>query len=188
MSKEKTVGQIVAENYQAARVFRSFRLDFCCGGNKTVREACAEKGVDINNVETALASIDQTHTDQRNNYNEWRLDFLIDYIVNNHHAYVRATSPEINFYLKKVIAVHGSHHREVIEIGHLFDQLQEKMRSHMKKEEAVLFPYINELLANENTDDPLVERPQFGMAAGPIAVNEVEHEKVWRSDESNSGP
>lgn len=28
----RTIGQIVAENYQTAKLFTTFDMDFCCGG------------------------------------------------------------------------------------------------------------------------------------------------------------
>ncbi len=47
MVKEKTIGQIVADDIRTANVFKKYGLDFCCGGGVTVQSACAESGVDI---------------------------------------------------------------------------------------------------------------------------------------------
>ena len=74
-----------AQNHKA-QVFKKYGLDFCCGGKKTVKEACAEKGIDVTKVEQELQSADKNNfTSRPIPYNEWSLDFLADYIVNTHH-------------------------------------------------------------------------------------------------------
>ena len=30
----KTIGEIVAEDYRTAKIFESYKIDFCCNGNK----------------------------------------------------------------------------------------------------------------------------------------------------------
>ena len=43
---DETLGEIAAKDSRKAEVFKKYGLDFCCGGKKTVKEACAEKGLD----------------------------------------------------------------------------------------------------------------------------------------------
>lgn len=175
--KERTIGQIVAEDYRTAQVFRSFGLDFCCGGNKTVKEACTKKGVDPQKVQKALENLDSDSNGQHN-YNDWSLDFLIDYIVNNHHAFVRSKLPEVEFYARKVAKVHGERHPELIEIYQLFMKLKDEISDHLDKEEQVLFPYVKELVKAENGGFSLKDQPHFGTAANPVAMMEAEHEEA----------
>lgn len=175
--KELTVGQIVAEDYRTAQVFRSFGLDFCCGGNKSVEEACSRKGVDLNEVNAALEGLNNTGSNQ-SNYNEWSLDFLIDYIVNNHHSFVRSKLPEIEFYANKVAKVHGERHPELVEIYQLFMKLKDEITDHLNKEEQILFPYVKELVEAEEENYTLADRPHFGTAANPVAMMEAEHEEA----------
>ncbi|MFW5947406.1 MAG: DUF542 domain-containing protein [Gemmatimonadota bacterium] len=51
---ERTVGQMVAKDYRRASVFRTFGIDFCCGGGRSVRSACEEAGVEYGVVAAAL--------------------------------------------------------------------------------------------------------------------------------------
>ncbi len=172
--KEQTIGQIVSEDYRTAQVFRNYGLDFCCGGNKTIEEACAKKDLDPQEVRTALQNV-TAEQNGRENYNEWSLDFLIDYIVENHHKFVRNKLPEIGAYAKKVAKVHGGRHEELKEIYYEFTKLHGEMLNHLNKEEEILFPYIKQLVEDEkNGEKP--DSPDFGMAANPISMMEQEHD------------
>ncbi|MDR8390684.1 iron-sulfur cluster repair di-iron protein [Aliifodinibius sp. S!AR15-10] len=173
--KNQTIGQLVAEDYRTAQVFRSFNLDFCCGGNKTVKEACNDSGVDYQEVKQALRQLDEKQNGAKDNYNEWSLDFLIDYIVNNHHKFSRNKLPEIGAYTKKVASVHGENHPELKQIYHEFTMLHGEMINHLDKEEEILFPYVKQLVeAKQQGRKP--DRPDFGEAADPIAMMEQEHD------------
>src|SRR5262249_36167832 len=52
-----TVGEIVATDFRAARVFEQFGIDFCCGGRQSVAEACESVAVDPQIVERALRAL-----------------------------------------------------------------------------------------------------------------------------------
>ena len=104
---EETLGQIAAKDLRKAAIFKKYGIDFCCGGKKTVKEICAEKGLDVTKIEQELQQADKVFTARPVPYNEWKLDFLADYIVNTHHSYVKNTLPEIVGYATKVASVHG---------------------------------------------------------------------------------
>ncbi len=142
---QKPVGQIVAEDYRAAQVLRSHGLDFCCGGGKPLAEACKSKQIDVESVITELKAINMDDN-VGDNYNEWDLDFLADYIVNTHHSYVLKMLPELNFYAEKVARVHGERYDHLYDVLQRIRLLTEEMRAHLKKEEEELFPQIKELV------------------------------------------
>lgn len=180
MLEERTVGQIVTDDYRSAQVFRNFGLDFCCGGNKTIEEACTKKSVDPQKVYKALQALDPNNSEKQHNYNEWSLDFLVDYIVNNHHNFTRDKLPEIGVYAKKVAKVHGDRYEELKEIYNEFTMLHTKIFNHLDKEERILFPYIKNLVeAEQNGEEP--ETPDFGMAENPISMMEEEHDEAGSS-------
>lgn len=180
MLKERTVGQIVTEDYRSAQVFRNFGLDFCCGGNMTIEEACTKKEIDPQKVREALRSLDEKNGEKQHNYNEWSLDFLVDYIVNNHHKYTRSKLPEIGIYAKKVAKVHGERHEELKEIYYEFTMLHTEIFNHLDKEERILFPYIKKLVEAEKSGEQ-PDTPEFGMAANPISMMEEEHDEAGTS-------
>lgn len=147
---KKPVGDIVAEDYRTAQVLRSYGLDFCCGGGKTLERACSAKKIEIDEVISELEAL-KNEAGSEHNYNEWSLDFLADYIVNNHHAFVRKMLPELAFYAEKVSRVHGDRDPELNEIRDLVYILQKEMMAHLQKEEDDLFPQIKELVRDSKT-------------------------------------
>lgn len=174
--KERTVGNIVAEDYRTAGVFKKFGLDFCCGGGKPLIEACERKGVNIDELMEELDAL-STENNSDQNYNEWALDFLADYIINQHHGFVRSKLPEIKAYAQKVAKVHGRTYPELNTMLEVFSELHDELLSHMDKEEEVLFPYIKKLTVAEKSGKA-IEKPHFGTVANPVRMMEDEHEEA----------
>lgn len=173
--ENKTVAEVVSENIKTAHIFKKYGIDFCCGGGMTIEKACEKKNVDYPTLKNELLNVDETPKEY--NYNSWKLDFLIDHILNVHHAYVEEAIPLILQYSKRVAEVHGHHYSEVIEINKLFAKAADELMSHMKKEEIVLFPYIKNLLFHKSVVKPL-NLPPFKTISNPIEMMESEHESA----------
>ena len=177
---DETLGQIAAKDLRKAEVFKKYGLDFCCGGKKTVKEACAEKGLDVTKIEQELQQADKILSSRPVPYNDWNLDFLADYIVNTHHSYIKKILPDLVAYSAKVTSVHGQQHSELFKINKLVTEVNAELSDHMMKEEKILFPYIKELaLADKNHQAPQASR--FGTVQNPINMMEMEHEAVGKS-------
>jgi regulator of cell morphogenesis and NO signaling len=176
---DETLGEIAAKDLRKAEVFKKYGLDFCCGGKKTVKEACAEKGLDVTKIEQELQNSDKTSFTARPlPYNDWNLDFLADYIVNTHHSYVTKSIPDIRNYAAKVAKVHGDNHPELLRINQLAQEVCDEMSSHMVKEETVLFPYVKELVAAKKNGNAKVKFGGLDTVETPINMMEMEHEVV----------
>jgi regulator of cell morphogenesis and NO signaling len=173
--KDETLGQIAAKDLRKAEMFKKYGLDFCCGGKKTVKQACSEKGLDVTKIEQELQQADKNPITRPLPYGDWSLDFLADYIVNTHHSYVKKALPEIREYAAKVAQVHGSNHPELPAVQQLVEEVARELTSHMLKEEKVLFPYIKDLVAADNNEKPL-QAAHFGTVQNPINMMEMEHE------------
>ncbi len=173
---KKTVAEIVSDNYKSADVFKKYGIDFCCGGGVSVAEICKRKNLVYSEVEKELLAID-SQVPTSHDFNNWELDFLIDYIINTHHKYVSENIPLITQYAVKVARVHGQNHPENIEINTLFHEAANELIAHMQKEENILFPYIKSIVKakNENMKMP---SPPFGTVQNPIRMMEHEHENV----------
>lgn len=139
---DKTVGEIVADDYRTAAVFETFGLDFCCGGKVPLAAACAEKGVSLAAMTKALAAARSAPAGRRLDFAAWEPPFLVDYIINTHHAFLKERTSPIAACARKVAAVHGTRHPEVIEIARIFDGIAVDMAAHLREEEDVFFPAV----------------------------------------------
>jgi regulator of cell morphogenesis and NO signaling len=148
--KEATIGQIVADDFRAAELFKRVGIDFCCGGNKSVAKACAEKNLDADQLMIELGELSIMKSGQVHDFKNWKVDFLADYIVNTHHQYVLKNLPELEFYTQKIARVHGDTHLELVKVAELFSDINRELLQHLGKEEEVLFPAIKEIL-NSNS-------------------------------------
>lgn len=171
----KTIAEIVKENFKTAAVFEKYNLDFCCRGNKLLDEACKEKDLDTSKVVNELVDLKNGSSSSDNKYTEWELDFLVDYIVNNHHHYVKQMIPVISAHTNKVASVHGENHPETIEIAKKFSVVYKELKQHMMKEEEILFPFIKQLVKFKKQKSA-AEAPYFGSVRNPIRMMELEHQ------------
>jgi len=173
-----TIGQIAAKDLRKAEVFKKYGIDFCCGGKKTVREACAEKGIDATKVEQELQQpVQGAVTSGTLNYDEWNLGFLADYIVNTHHNYVRKYLPEITGYAKKVAKVHGDKHPELIQINNLVETVNKELSEHLADEENKIFPLVKEIVKTKDTGAAYTRKGNNSFAY-LVKATEEEHESV----------
>lgn len=169
--EQKPIGEIVAEDYRTAFVFKNFGLEYCCGGKKTLASACASKNIDVDELLREIATATE-HRAEENRYNEWSPSFLIDYIVNNHHKYVQEKLPFLLFLAGKVARVHGYEQPELIKMNQLVNDLNDEMINHLTKEEKHTFPLIKQLeingISSINEDFLISELEDEHKAAGAI--------------------
>jgi len=170
----QTVRDIASENPAAVRVFEKYGIEYCCGGQVPLTEACAAKGVNIDELIAALESAVPSAPGEK----EWAKESLADlaaYIVSTHHAYVNREMPRLNELAAKVVSRHGDTRSELAGIQAKLGELGEEMTAHQGKEEVVLFPYIGKLerFAAGNGAKP---RNCFGTIANPIAMMTKDHD------------
>jgi len=169
-----TVGDVVARRPVLSRMFEQANIDYCCGGGRTLEEACRERGID---PPAFLAALEHTAapvgTGQEIDVLTMSLTDLADHVERTHHAYLRSELPQLDRMTEKVASVHGEKDSRLRGVRDVFVALSEEFFSHMMKEERILFPMIRELDASEDA-------PAFhcGTLAGPIRRMEMEHEEV----------
>ncbi|MDF2449072.1 MAG: hemerythrin [Bacteroidota bacterium] len=182
-STEPTIGELVAKDFRKAEIFKKYNLDFCCGGKKTIAQACQEKKVDPMALENELSKLDTLSSTPTQNFDEWEPGFLVDYIINTHHSYVKKSIPILLEFNAKVARVHGGSHPEVVEIANKFNEAAEELSGHMCKEEQILFPYIKQL-SQAKLNNQSHAHAAFDTIQNPIDMMEHEHDVVGRLFES----
>ena len=150
--KQTKIGDIVTKDFRAAEVFKKAGIDFCCGGSQSLEDACRDKKLDVAEIESELSKLENSEPGSSYKFNEWKLDFLCDYIVNTHHQTVMNLLPELTFYTQKIAEVHGDNHPELPEIANIFAQVDTELRQHLRNEEEVLFPAIREVLKTNSAE------------------------------------
>jgi regulator of cell morphogenesis and NO signaling len=168
-----TLRSIALEEPATIRVFESFHLDYCCGGNRPLAEACAEKGLDVETVLAALTgSVGQEAAAA--DFSQATPVALIRHIVSTHHAYVRAELPRLLPMAGKAAAKHGPNHPELIQVEKQLQQLAGELLAHLDKEEIILFPHIEALAAMR--DGGAAPHACFPTVESPIQAMVHEHE------------
>ena len=175
ISPESSVGEVVKLNFKTASVFQKNNIDFCCGGDKTISEACTNAGLDTDQLIDQLEIIAEQIDPDSQYINGLSLEELSNYIIKRHHSYVRESIPAIKKNLEKICQVHGEHHPELFEINRLFTETSGNLIMHMQKEELMLFPFIRRLEISFGNGSPLPQSP-FGPVSNPISAMLAEHQ------------
>jgi regulator of cell morphogenesis and NO signaling len=175
-----TLSQIVTKNFRAAGIFEKYSLDFCCKGNKLFSDACIEKNLNEAEILSEIQNTEAAADNSSLRAVEWDLDFLVDYIINNHHKYVRNSIPLISAHAEKVASKHGDNHPETIEINKIFLRVSKDLKQHLMKEEEILFPFIKYLVKTDR-QKLRAERSYFGTILNPVNMMEAEHRSAGES-------
>ena len=165
-----TLAEAVDAFPQVARQFERRGLDYCCGGARTVSDACAQIGVDPQEI---VAELSEATTTSVAEWTTMSADVLVDHIEATHHRYLWAELPRVSALVDKIVAVHGVRHPELVEVALCFSQVHADLEPHLLKEERVLFPMIRELATSSGI-------PAFhcGSLRNPISVMLSEHDAV----------
>jgi regulator of cell morphogenesis and NO signaling len=175
---EKTVREFALENSSATRVFEKLGIDYCCGGNKSLEEACRAVNLHLEEVQNALAAAEQqSKTAVAGDMQSGPLADLIAHIQSKHHQYVREEIARLGPLFEKVCGVHGKNHPELLHIQAIFSSLAQELTAHLMKEEMVLFPYVARMEERRIAGEPALPAP-FGTVANPAAMMEREHDSA----------
>ena len=168
-----TVGAWVTEHPQTSRVFESLQLDYCCGGDKPLAQACLEQELDPQQVIAKLEALLQSEISASTDWTSASLTQLCDHIEQTHHAYLKEELPQLTAVVAKVTKVHGQSHPELVPLQQQFLALRAELEPHMFKEEQILFPAIRQL----EQSDQAASFP-FGSITNPIRMMEHEHDNA----------
>ena len=173
-----TVREVALDLPESKRLFEELKIDYCCGGNRPLTEACASAGLEINQVMELLANVSPLKAAADGiDFQKLTLSGLIDHILETHHNFTKTEMTRLEALKDKVINAHGENHRELIRVGELVDLLCTDLKPHMFKEEQVLFPYIVAMEKARLQGRP-IPFPPFGTVKNPIRMMMMEHDTV----------
>ncbi|QDG71550.1 iron-sulfur cluster repair protein YtfE [Janthinobacterium tructae] len=160
---ELSLGQLARRIPGATRLFDAHRLDFCCGGNKTLRAAAAAAGVDTAPIVEELRLLaERADTSGERDWQDAPATELVEHILARYHSVHREQLPELIRLARKVEQVHGDRADCPHGLAEHLSAMAQELESHMRKEEDVLFP--------------MIVRGQGPRAGAPINVMRMEHD------------
>jgi regulator of cell morphogenesis and NO signaling len=172
---ETKVKEIAVAHPGATQILEKAGVDYCCGGSKSLHDACAHAGVSTEEIMARLAENQADVGPADSNWVSAPLGDLTEHIREKHHRYVREAIRRDLTLLEKVTAKHAVNHAELRGIQNLFIQVGREMTMHMQKEEQILFPYI-EALEHAANGEAAVEPPFFQTVRNPVHAMMEEHD------------
>src|SRR5579859_4336702 len=170
---EKTVREIAIENPAGVRVFEMLGIDYCCGGQRTLTDACVSAKVSLERVQELLDR-GREPAPESAAWVDAPLGELIAHIVQEHHGFVRREMPRLMSLSAKVVSKHGDTRHETRQIAELFNAVSQELSTHMLKEEQILFPHIERMDTARRSGKP-APPAFFGPVQRPISNTVADH-------------
>jgi regulator of cell morphogenesis and NO signaling len=136
---DRTIAELVLERPSRARELERLGLDYCCGGNRSLADACGTAGLDLGSTLEALDAAAEDVPDEP----DWQtvpLPELVDHIVSAHHDWLRQELPRLDGLLAKVVRAHADEDPQLRDLQATFVSLRAELEEHMADEEERLFP------------------------------------------------
>jgi regulator of cell morphogenesis and NO signaling len=156
-----TLAELALSRPGATRVLQSRGLDYCCGGRRSIAEACAEKGIDPAEIVSEIeeeASADAYSA----RWTTAPLGALIEFIEGTYHRKLRLELPDPIGMAAKVEETHAEKPDCPRGLADHLRAAQGAVLSHLEKEEKILFP--------------MIRSGRGAAASAPIRVMEMEHD------------
>jgi regulator of cell morphogenesis and NO signaling len=155
ISTESLVTDIVLQDHRTSDFFRKHSLSYCCRGKIPLQLACELHKVDIVVLKKELSDSMRTiQVSSSIDFKTWSIDFLVDYLINVHHAYLVINLPEIKDTLERFIKGHQSKYPYLDELMKSFNHLSKEIIPHLEQEEKVIFPYIKQIVHAWESQEP----------------------------------
>ena len=156
-NSNQKIGDIVIQFPNASDIFKEYKIDFCCGGDRQLITAIKEQGV---NEAELLERINDSYEKLKNNiYSKDRnwveapLDELVNHIINVHHGYLYDNFEKISELTSKILRVHGEKHPELVRVHKLYNTIRMELEAHLIEEETVQYPAIKAYLRSNSEAD-----------------------------------
>lgn len=135
---EKTIGQVVDENYVYARALHYLGIDFFEAPNKKLKEVCDERGLDRQQIIKSFYAFDSCYRFSFSDLEKYPIELLTEYLKHSHHVFIKEKLPYIVHLVKKWNREEG--------LKNLIPEFVEDFIKHIYEEEDTTFKYI-ELLS-----------------------------------------
>ena len=149
LQASQSVGEIAVEMPQAIPYFEQKGVDYCCGGTRTLQEACGKAGIEVEEALQTLGRMEQREDSEKAAPTWLSLQALIQHILDKHHTYTRSQLELLVKLGSKVLVIHGQGHAELLEVNRIVGEMARELNHHLLKEEQVAFPFLLGMEAQE---------------------------------------
>lgn len=173
--EEKSVGELVAEDYRTAGVFEKHQIDFCCHGKRKIGDVIKDANISLEELTDEIKKATEGALEPQSDFRTWPLDLLSEYIIRTHHKYAETQIGVIKPYLDKICEVHGNKHPELLQIRDIFNKVAGEIVVHQRKEELMIFPFIKRMVKAKESNQPFQHNPSKSVE-DPLNLLREEHD------------
>jgi len=177
---DQSLREVAAQSAQAVRVLEDYRIDYCCGGQRTFGEACGAKGLDWQRIAQEIGTAGQTVAADQPDWNTASLSKLIEHILAAHHEYLRQELPRLADRLARVQKAHPQDALVLSSLAKVYQALHRELDGHLPTEEQILFPFVEQMASAAANPRPGAALP-FGTFQNPIRVMQHEPEDAGQA-------
>ena len=181
ITSQTAVGDIAVEMPGVIPTLERLGIDFCCGGQHSLAEACAKRDLQVAEVVEQIESQQKSDDSTSARWKQAPLKELSEYIIERHHGFTRSQLKLIDDLMAKVETRHGAEHPEVFQIGKAVAVMNSELLHHFGCEEATLFPYIAAMGTKNRPELPAVAK---GTLDVPITRMMADHDQAGNELES----
>ena len=136
---EKTIEQVVTENYVYARALHYLGIDFFEAPERKLKEICNERGLNRQKVIKTFYEFDSSNRFSFEELKSYPIELLVEYLKHAHHLFIKDKLPYIVHLVKKWDRTEG--------LKDLLPEFVEDFIKHIYEEEDTTFKYIELLCA-----------------------------------------
>jgi len=135
-----TINQILKQFPFAIDVFESHGISYYKNGTSKLSDLTANARAIFEEIKSTKGfSVNPLRTDY------WSISFTADYIIDNHHTYVRECIPELQSLIEHLSIAHASSQPQLPMISERFAEFKSELEEHLKDEEEIVFPSFKKL-------------------------------------------
>ena len=149
------VADLVIQDYRTSSIFRKYEINYCCEGKLTLQLVCERRSLDTEKVKKELVdAVRDIEVSNSTNFNQWSDHFLVDYIINVHHAYLLTNLPDILDTLARPAVGFNHEHTMPDNLLEAVYELRDHLLPHLEEEEKIIFPYIKQIAHAYENHEP----------------------------------
>lgn len=146
INSQASPAELVKADYRTAAVFQRHGIQFCCGTRMPLETVCSTQSLDLHSLMEELRKSTRTvQLPPGLPFDRWNVDFLIDYIINVHHYYIRENFPSLGKQLQHFAGDHQKKFPVYTTLVSEFEKLQKDLLPHIIQEEESIFPYLRQV-------------------------------------------